>query len=349
MQQIHPPSTRILRQSNEQTACSDMNQVAWLDSQGPLILQMLPEDEAERKLLISWVIDKHNTSCSVPTNKIATVKPSFSSSYPKLATWIKNTFSDLSADGMHLIAFALARFPQYHNLVTSRDTMPPKANTQIIEDWFQHYGTKLCSKALTDLSYLMKETGEFEFFKHDISKFCSRVTPAAINSAAFEPVSGIHSLNRDTAKCFYASSAVFARLYLSENSTIRFISQSIMPFFGLSLDESYTTKARFPDPFQAIMATIDDFIRSKAPQPDLLCNLLTKRINKWSEYNNHEGIDGFRKAIGIIDEMQTNEAERASLQTTALKPKEHTGSSSMAGKTPASSKPGEEVDTYELC
>ena len=213
MHPIHPKTTQILRQSNDQTACSGMNQVAWPDSQGPSIFQMLPENEAERKLLIDWIIHKHNTSCSVPTNKIATVKPPFSSSYPKLATWIKNTFSDLSADGMHLIAFALARFPQYHDLVTSGAVMPPKANTQIIEDWFQRYGTKLCSKALTDLSYLMKETGEFQFFKHDIGKFCSRVTPEAINRAAFEPVSGIRSLNRDVVNCYYASSAVFARLY----------------------------------------------------------------------------------------------------------------------------------------
>ena len=174
--------------------------------------------------------------------------------------------------------------------------MPPKANTQIIEDWFQRYGTKLCSKALTDLSNLMKETGEFQFFKHDIRKFCSRVTPEAINRAAFEPVSGIRSLNRDVVNCYYASSAVFARLYLKEDSTIGFNSQSIMSFFGLTLGEADATKARFQDPFRAIMATIDDFIRSRASQTNLLPELAT-HINKWSKYDHKVGINSFQKAL----------------------------------------------------
>ena len=345
MQPIQQKPPQALRQNNEQTACSATNKVARLDSRGLSIFQKLPENEAERKILIHWLISVHNASCRVPTNKIAIVKPSFSSSYPKLATWIENTFSDLSANGMHLIAFALARFVQYHTLVTST---PSTANTQIIKDWFHCYGTELCSKALTDLSYIMKETGEFEFFKRDISKFCSRVTPEAINRAAFEPVSGIYPLNRNVANFYYASTALFARLYLQESSTIGFNSQCILSLFGLSLNEFYSTKARFPDPFQAIMATIDEFISSRASQSNLGTEL-TKRIKKWSTYDHNEGIRSFNNAIKVIDEMQINEAKKASLQPMGLNPKEHTGSSSMAGKTPASPEPQEEVDTYDLC
>lgn len=345
MQPLQQKPLQILRQSNEQTACSGMNQVARLDSQGPSIFQKLPENEVERKLLIHWLINNHNASCRVPTNKIATVKPSFSSSYPKLATWIENTFSDLSANGMHLIAFALARFEQYHTLVTST---PSTANTQIIKDWFQCYGTDLCSKALTDLSYLMNETGEFVFCKSDISKFCSRVTPEAINRASFEPVPGIYSLNRDVANCYYASTALFARLHLHESSTIGFNSQSVMSIFGLSLNEFYSTKARFPDPFQAIMATIDEFISSRVSQSNLFTEL-NKRIKRWSAYDHGVGITSFNNAIKVINEMQTNEAKKASLESMRLKSKEYNGSSSMAGKAPASPKSQEEVDTYDLC
>ena len=312
MQPICSKPTHTHRQSNEQTACPGMNQAAWSDSRGSSIFQMLPKDEAERKLLINRLIHKHNLSCSVPTNKIATVKPLFSSSYPKLATWINNTFSDISVDGMHLITFALARFPQYHDLVTSGAMMPPKANTQIIEDWFQRYGTTPCSKALTDLSYLMKETGEFEFFKRDIMKFCSRVTPEAINSAAFEPVSGIRSLNRDVINCYYASSAVFARLYLREDSTIGLNCNNLISFFGLTLNEISTTRARFQDPFRAIMATMDDFIRAKASGADLRPEL-ARHINKWSKYDRQEGINSFREALGKIDKMQNSDARQTPL------------------------------------
>ena len=333
-------------QGNEQAAYSNMNQLVCPDSQFQSIFQMLPEDEAERKRLIERIIHKHNTSCSVPKNKIATVKPSFSSLYPKLATWIQNTFSDISANGMHLITFALARFPQYHDLVTSGAVMPAKANTQIIEDWFQRYGTELCSKALTDLSYLMKETGEFEFFAHDIMKFCSRVTPEAINKAAFEPVSGIRSFNRSVVNCYYASSSVFARLYLREAASIGHNSQSIMSQFGLSLKEADTMEGRFKDPYRAIMATMDDFIRSKASKVNLHTEL-AKRIKMWSDGG--EGIKSFNEASSVIEEMLVSEAKKASLQPMGLKPGEHAGSSSTARKTPSSSKPKEETDTYDLC
>ena len=348
MQSVCSKPTQVDWQSNQQAACSGMNQMALSDSQDSSIFQMLPEDETKRKLLIDRIIHQHNVSCSVPANKIATVKPSFSSSYPKLATWIKNTFSDLSTDGMHLIAFALGHFAQYHDLVTSGAATPPNANTQVIEDWFQSYGTKLCSDALTELSYLMNETEKFQFFQRDVSKFCSRVTPEAINRAAFEPVSGIRALNRDVAKCYCASTAVFARLYLSEDSTIGFNCNYVISCFGLTMGETFTTRARFQDPFRAIMATMDDFIRSKASQTHLHLELV-KHIKKWSRYDRHEGIKSFQEALGKIDEMQASKAKKASLQPMGLKSMERTGSSSMARKTPASPKPREEVDTYELC
>ena len=345
MNPIHQNPPQELLQNNAQIASPGMNQVARLDSQGKSFFRKLPASEAERKLLIHWLINNHNDSCTVSTNKITTVKPSFSSSYPKLATWIENTFSDLSTRGMHLIAFALASFPEYHYLVTST---PSTANTQIIKELFQCYGTELFFKALTDLSYLMKETGEFKFFKCDINKFCSRVTPEAINRAAFEHVSGMYSLNSDVAKYYYASTALFARLYLCESASIGFNSQSILSEFGLSLDQFYSTKKLFPDPFEAIMATIHEFIKSRASQSNLI-DELSRHINNWSKYDHCEGIRSFNNAIHVIEEMQVNEAKKASLQPMGLKPKEHTGSFSMAEKTPASPKSQEEVDTYDLC
>ena len=332
-------SKQIARPSDDNTSSSGMNKVATLNQQAPSFFQRLPSNEAERKHLLQWIICRHNTSCCDSTNKIHLEQQptSITKHKPanKLTKWIDATFSDLSADSMYLITFALGCFAMYHN-TSFKPMVTSSANKLFIAYWFQLYGTEVCSKALTDLSHLMNETKEDLPFALDIEKFCSRVTPESIKEAAFAPISGSSSLNRDILSCYYASSAVFPQLVFRDD-----IVSSALSSFGFTMQDIWDYKARYNGYFQIIMAGIDHFIKSgKAPDSSLVQEL-EKCFKSWSSYGQPKVIESFQQALEIIEKMQTDEAVRASVQSM-----EPPGSSSMTAPPPT---PDEEEDTLDLC
>lgn len=332
------------RPSGENTSSSGMNsgmdEVATLNQQVPSYFQRLPSNEAERKRLLQRIICQHNASCSDPTNKIQSEQLPFSVTNHKLAEWINSTFSDLSADSMYLITFALGCFSTYHDLLTSGPTVPSKANKLVIEDWFQRYGTEVCSKVLTDLSLFINTINHWDNFTLDLRKFCSRVTPESIKKAAFETISGSSSLNRDIINCYYASSATFSQLFVAEDMVCAALSP-----LRFTLHDIYGLKDRYLHSFRIIMAGIDNFIRSRKTPDSSLVQVLEKGFISWSKLNpsQHVVIDSFKQALGIIEKMQTDEAVRASLQS-----KEHADSSLMT-TPPALPTTHEDEDTFDLC
>ena len=298
------------QQGDEDTSCLGMNKVATLNQQAPSFFRRLPDNEAERKLLLQWLISYHNASCSYPTNKLHSEQLPFSVTNYKLAEWIGTTFSDLSADSMYLITFALGCFSTYHNLVTSG--LSSKANKLVIEDLFQRYGTEVCSKVLTDLSLFINKINHWNYFTLDLRKFCARVTPESIKKAAFETISGSSSLNRDIINCYYASSAIFSQVLLTDD-----IVQAALSPLDLTMKDIYGLKDRYQHSFRTIMAGIDNFIRSRKAPDSSLVQVLRKSFESWSKLNPSQGvvIESFQQALGIIEKMQTDEAVQASLQS----------------------------------
>lgn len=344
MQSIHsPPRSNQKALSNaEQPTSAGMSKVAMLNEPAPSFFQSLPNNEADRKHLLVRALRHHNLSCSDPANKIHVQQVPFSVTNHKLAKWIDTTFSDLSADGMYLITFALGCFATYHDLVRPEPMVPSTANKLVIEDWFQRYGTEGCSKVLTDLSHLIKAIKTWDYFTRDLQKFCSRVNPESIKKAEFEAISGSSVLNRDIINCYYASSAIFSQITFLDDIEHRAFSA-----FNLTLNDVYRFRKSYQkNSFRVIMACLDIFIRSRKVPDSSLVQEMLKRFQQWSSNNRsqHMVIESFQQALEIIERMQTDEAVRASLQS-----QEHTDSSLMTTPPPALPATDEEEDTFDLC
>ena len=315
MQSIHSQhlrSNQTAQSSAEQATSSGMNKVAILNEQAPSFLQLLSNNEADRKDLLVRALRHHNSSCSDPANKIHVQQQPFSVTNHKLAQWIDTTFADLCADSMYLITFALGCFATYHDLVGSGPTVSSKANKLVIEDWFQRYGTEDCSKALTDLSQLIKTIKKWNYFTLDLRKFCSRVTPESIKKAAFETISGSSSLNRDIINCYFASSAIFSQVPITDD-----IAQAALSPLNFTLGDICSFRDRYLHSFRIIMAGIDNFIRSTEAPDSSLVQVLRNCFEPWSRHNPSQRvvIQSFQQALGIIEKMQTSEAVRVSLQS----------------------------------
>ncbi len=262
--------------------------------------QSLPKDEQDRKNIIDRLISLHNTNCHNPANKIHLEQTSSTARYPRLAQWIDATFSDVSREGMYLIAFALGGFADYHNLATVQNSMAVKmANSQFIANWFEKYGTSTCIGRLCELSETLGNIQKWHFlYKNDVQRFCSRVTPVKLASTEFEAISGTSEQTFWSAASFLAASTIFSQLYLESCSDIGFNVMAALSELGLNMQQSYTLREQYKSPLNhCVMAAIDRYIKHNQESPELF-KMLANRFGKWkTQWGYGDAAMSFRNSL----------------------------------------------------